>query len=747
MRPSPTLRRDVRIGKMKKATEARQRPNGQKDKRTTERESAQRASYPESSACAKSREREKGQSQMKIDEIKKSVSLKAFAEEHLKPCRGTFVCPKCGSGSGPKGTPAFNLYKGPDGIERFHCYSNGCGIDGDVLDLAGIVFNTDDKREQIKAVSDWAGLRDEKGRSEPSESRSRAFEGTPLVGLPNGSEKPSETVPEALKASRKREAERIDALKANIDHPEAVAYLESRGRSLEWARSHGFGYEPSKRRIIMPWKGAAWYHIDRDITGSQYTHKYLKPPKDIVGEQPFYNLAAVEGEKTVIIVEGVMDAIAVEDCGHAAIALGGSSSYKMCAAFTAVAEPLRPNILIIPDRDAKAGHDGAMSLSRHLSEAGVERVSIIEPPTTLTGKDTDEMDVADHDALKAWLDSEVIAAERREAEEAEERYNSALNNLHVMSPTVALTEIADMSDYERPVPTGIRGLDRALNGGFCRGVVVMGAISSLGKTTLMLQVADHIAANGRPVLFVTIEQSAKELVSKSLSRLMRPRGYKVPDLDIRGIMRTTWGERQNAAFAAACADYETTVAPNLKFMEGDEQPSVIDVRAAAERMMHHDGIAPIVFIDYLQLMKPLNERYSDKQATDKNMTLLRQMARDLKTTVVVISSLNRTSYSGVITLSSFKESGAIEYGADVLLGLQPDNLRERVKDREKGQKVEDRADEIIENTKERDIRELEILILKNRFGPKPKNGITVTMDAASNAVFSGEAKYAPKVGE
>jgi replicative DNA helicase len=71
--------------------------------------------------------------------------------------------------------------------------------------------------------------------------------------------------------------------------------------------------------------------------------------------------------------------------------------------------------------------------------------------------------------------------------------------------------------------TGIAGLDKALDGGLHAGLTVLGAVSSMGKTSLMLQMADTLAAAGRNVLFITIEMSRMELIAKSAVRGTRER--------------------------------------------------------------------------------------------------------------------------------------------------------------------------------------------------------------------------------
>ena len=81
---------------------------------------------------------------------------------------------------------------------------------------------------------------------------------------------------------------------------------------------------------------------------------------------------------------------------------------------------------------------------------------------------------------------------------------------------------------------------------------------------------------------------------------------------------------------------------------------------------------------------------------------LKRISRDFKTPVIGISSLNRASYKEAISMEAFKESGSLEYGSDVLIGLQLNGA---------GQKNFD-ANE----AKRKNPREIELVILKNRNG-------------------------------
>lgn len=79
---------------------------------------------------------------------------------------------------------------------------------------------------------------------------------------------------------------------------------------------------------------------------------------------------------------------------------------------------------------------------------------------------------------------------------------------------------ADIEDFVKGgrIKSGYRNLDLITN--LYPGFYVLGAVSSLGKTTFIHQMADQIACAGQPVLFFSLEQTRLELTTKSLSRIM-----------------------------------------------------------------------------------------------------------------------------------------------------------------------------------------------------------------------------------
>lgn len=641
-----------------------------------------------------------------FETVRSNVDLLAYCEARglEKRGRGMYVCPVCGSGNGPRRTAAFHVQG-----QRWKCFS--CNSGGDVFDLVGILDGIENKRDQLQAVAEWAGL------------------DADLAPKPAVAPQPKPK--HDYSTGRKREADYLQRMRENIHDPEAVAYVQGRGFTLDEAVAWGLGYDPTRHRLILPWAGSDYYHIDRSTTDQE--PKYTKPKAADVGPQPLYNSAALEAP-VFFVVEGVLDALAVTACGFQAIALGGTGGRSAVEAMA----PYKPQgvAVVMLDND-EAGKKASRDLRGMLKVAGIESVAVDMEGST-DAKDAAEWLQADRDALTAFLRAKNDAAGEMAEQEKEDAYNAALGRLRVMNPVDVACMLYGLADVTPPISTGFSSLDEILGGGLQPGsLYVLGAVSSLGKTTLCVQMADNVAEQGRAVLFVTIEQSAKEITAKSLSRLMSASGRHYSTTDVSSpIRREGWGDADRIRFDQALTRYTDDIAPTLRILEGNEQPTVSDVRAVAEVMADYYGQAPVIFLDYLQLLAPLNDHYSDKQAVDRNVTALRQMARELQAPVFVVSSLNRSSYSEGVTMDSWKESGAIEYGADVLLGLQPAGIREHI-DNAKDSRVKREADKYIRESKDADTRKCEIVVLKNRAGRTPDKGIPFTFKPVASTFREG----------
>jgi len=102
--------------------------------------------------------------------------------------------------------------------------------------------------------------------------------------------------------------------------------------------------------------------------------------------------------------------------------------------------------------------------------------------------------------------------------------------------------------------------------------------------------------------------------------------------------------------------------------------------------------------------------------------MLQRIAQAYCAPVVAISSLNRSSYFNEVALDSMKESGGIEYGCDLLLGMQPANLAsqaQEIKQAGEATSIEAAARKAMHMTKCAPVRDVELTVLKNRNGAMP----------------------------
>lgn len=681
------------------------------------------------------------QGQDRFAELKEIASLREYAKTNLKASKhGKFCCPLCGSGThrGEKSDGAFVVM--PDGM-KWICHV--CKESGDIFDLAGIVNGCEgDKMAQLKAVAAFCGVEiDQMGnQSEKPLERPRIdYKGLQGVSDAFSGDEP---VTNEQAIERKAAAQYLEQMRGNVSDPECLSFLSGRGITEDDAKRVGIGYDPSKKKVLMPWKGCPWYYVERDITGKAAIRVSNTTFK--VGPKPLYNRKAAEDGGVFVIVEGPFDAVSCELCGVPAIALG--TNHLSALNMTELLEAIGPHAgrcaaLLMLDND-NAGEMGTLELSKSLEDAGVACVDLRCMLEVKNDKDPSEWFARDREEFRDSLIRAVEDARGNIERLREESFRRSLASLNMRDPADVARGILAFDYCEEPTPTGIAGLDKCLDGGLRSGLHVIGAQSSMGKTTLSIQIGDFIAEHGRPVLFVTIEQSAREIVSKSLSRIARQQSGEVITCTemISRKRREAWGEIRSKAFEGACRYYEERIAPRLYIYEGTTRPTVQAIEAAARKIADRCGVVPVVFIDYLQLLAKYSPTSSDKETTDENVMQLRIMAKELNCPIWAVSSLNRDSYSGAISLDSYKESGAIEYGADVLIGVQPYGFGEFTGN-SKQKAAKDMA--YHKSTVERDC---ELNVLKNRLGSTTHDGIRLSfITAASIFIERTEGRQKPYI--
>ncbi|MBO4734151.1 MAG: hypothetical protein J5662_06700 [Clostridia bacterium] len=264
-----------------------------------------------------------------------------------------------------------------------------------------------------------------------------------------------------------------------------------------------------------------------------------------------------------------------------------------------------------------------------------------------------------------------------------------------------------------PIKTGFNIFDKVLDGGLYEGLYAIGAISSLGKTTFCLNIAEQIAAKQNDVIIIALEMSKYSLVGKSISRQTFIKYKENPEKYDYSLCKTSRGITDGSRydyysdneekFIEQCEnDYAEKIGNHLFIYETVGGFTVKDIKRIVTTHMIYTGNRPVVIVDYLQLIQNEDKfiNANDKIRIDFNLTELKRLSRDYKLPIIAISSFNRAGYSTEVKLECFKESGGIDYTCDVIMGLQPAGVGVPNFD--------------VNEAKAKNPREIELVILKNR---------------------------------
>ena len=585
---------------------------------------------------------------------------------------------------------------------KVHCFA--CGADYDLIDLVGIEYGITDEREKFDKAYSLYGLTVEKRATakedftgNQNQPRSEQYTHTDI----NIHTKPEET-----------KADYVSYFKECQSRLAQTDYHTQRGISTETAARFMLGYEPS----FTAWERDAegnnvkrtWQALIIPTSRSSYAARNTDPAADKKnrwrkskgGASLFNTRVLKEAQKPIYIVEGELDAISIVEVGGEALGLGSTDNWRKLIALLEKQKPNQPLIISL-DNDAD-GQKTSGELAESLTKLGITFYRL-DPYNG--HKDANEALVADRDAFTAAIDGgERIEEEAKEAER--ESYLKTSTAAHLQD---FLNGIA--ASVNTPfIPTGFTTLDNTLDGGLYEGLYVVGAISSLGKTTLVTQIADQIAQRGQDVLIFSLEMARAEIMAKSISRHTLldvlehegdMRNAKTTRGVTTGIRYASYSQTEKDIIKRAVQEYGS-YAQNIYIVEGIGNIGVDQIRETVQRHITFTGKTPVVVIDYVQILAPADIRATDKQNTDKAVLELKRISRDYKTPVIGISSFNRANYKEAVTMEAFKESGSLEYGSDVLIGLQLKGA---------GGKSFD-ANE----AKKRNPREIELVILKNRNG-------------------------------
>jgi len=631
-----------------------------------------------------------------------------------------YICPICGSGSGNKGTGITTK----DGV-HFTCWA-GCFTNADIIDMIGLETGATDYNSKLQAAAAEYGITIESyHRSTPQED---------FLPMAEEYQKQAESkrntqsnIHNTAYTIQQEETEPDYTgffLQANEDI-EKTSY--HRGLTLETLNRFKLGYveswkhpktpqAPASPRLIIPTSKHSY--LARD-TRAELTEEQQKYSKSKVGKVRIFNSRALrEAQKPIFVVEGELDALSIIDVGGEAIGLGSTANRRALLTMLESQKPSQPLIIAL-DND-EAGTRANKELTEGLERLKIPfyKIDIAQPY-----KDANEALNRDREAFRAAVEqAENIEAEALEAEKEQLKREAVVYSLQDFIKNIEESKRAAF------LPTGFSTLDSILDGGLYAGLYVVGAISSLGKTTFCLQVADQVAQRGQDVLIFSLEMARNELIAKSVSRLtlikdLEENGTTARAKTTRGILTGTrykdYSQTERKLIQGAIAAYGQYGA-NIYITEGIGNVGIEEIRDKVQKHIKLTGKAPVVVIDYLQIIAPADIRATDKQNTDKAVLELKRLSRDYSIPVIGISSFNRDNYTAPVNLASFKESGAIEYSSDVLIGLQYEGMdyQEGEADGARQKRIRELVKTAEQQGRSGQAQSIQIKILKNRNGSK-----------------------------
>lgn len=221
----------------------------------------------------------------------------------------------------------------------------------------------------------------------------------------------------------------------------------------------------------------------------------------------------------------------------------------------------------------------------------------------------------------------------------------------------------------RGVPTGFPEIDNMLSGFQNSDLVILGARPSLGKTSLALDIARHVALNAKiPVGIFSLEMSREQIVDRFISS-----EAQIPLWELR-----TGRLKSDDDFQLIQQALDQLSQAPL-FIEDTASPTILQMRSMARRLQAEHGLGLIV-VDYLQLIQPRVHSENLVQQVTEFSRGLKSMARELNVPVLALSQLSREvdkRDNKRPRLSDLRESGSIEQDADVVLFIyrkEPDRI-------------------------------------------------------------------------
>lgn len=213
-----------------------------------------------------------------------------------------------------------------------------------------------------------------------------------------------------------------------------------------------------------------------------------------------------------------------------------------------------------------------------------------------------------------------------------------------------LSEIQFSSNNTSYLRYGFKDLDKITNGLRDGDLVIIAGRPSMGKTSFAINILHHLTVKlNQPVHFFSLEMSKKEILNKLISLASQVETNKIEQ---KSVKKKDWVNLQIACKA---------IINSSLVIDDNGQSSIEYINAQCENYKLKKSI---IIIDYLQLIQVDKQNTENRSQEIGDITRrLKLLAKDIKTTVVVLSQLNRNIENRVDKrplLSDLRESGCID---------------------------------------------------------------------------------------
>ena len=251
------------------------------------------------------------------------------------------------------------------------------------------------------------------------------------------------------------------------------------------------------------------------------------------------------------------------------------------------------------------------------------------------------------DAENIDIDIEKVIKELNKIEDREVKEESLKEQI-IDTLDMIEKNMKNKNDYS--LYTGMLDLDQLTCGLHNEELTIIGARPGMGKTTFALQIADYIAKKKIPVMFISLEMSEEQIITKLIAKDTRINSTK---------MRLgTLTDQEAVKVYEAGAELEEKplyITSNLRTI----QQIVVEAR----KLKNKKNIG-LIIIDYIQLIKSSQKFNLREQEVADITRTLKLLTLELKIPIIGLCQLNRNATRQEPMLSDLRESGAIEQDAD-----------------------------------------------------------------------------------